>query len=398
MRILQILLAIVIAILIIGAGTFWWLERVQTMPSSPLVQLPGGTLEDMSSSYVKIISSADVGAVQQMPLPTKVVGSAQEAQEAMSAGQLHYAFRLASSTTAYLVSVLDSQSPEVDPYKSSAAYNLLHTYYETHSFGFLTSAVDTSVFMKEQIVPKAAAYFPDLFSKATSTIKKSSERNRYFVGLLLAVGERDDSIAAPATASHELMHMYVDATSTKERTMLHDLALKEYQTALTRLSARLYRSTEPVSAYDTLIGINHLAIATDYARSSGIADTFPEMSQFDIVSMMSVARPIAWEEVYSLRHFTDYLALLYSVKYLPAGPENDAKIDAIAQNIVGKPDALQKGPYSFAMQSLVRTKDAGYEKVFRRQNLAIIAKRSTTMRLFLEQVDGWTAADFADTK
>lgn len=389
----RILASVAVLVLLLGSAAYYfWNTSDQPVRVTP-GGLSSGVLESAEDDSRAAIRKADIGLALKASAENKAVITTRDAQRTFDAAQLHYAFRLSTSTVEYLVSILDSSTPLAEPYKSIAAYSLLHTYYDTGDILFMIKAVSQSSFMSGTIVPRAQAFFPAVFEK-DPTAFSIADRRAYFAAHLMALAERSDTIAAPATATTELLKLYREERDKAQKVVFLRLAQTYYRTALQRLDDRLYNSVEPVSAYDTVVGINHLAISTDYIRHNGFESNFPGVATYDIPVMLDLSLSIAREEVPSLVMFSTYLNAYFGAKYLPATASNDAHIDGLVRNIVGIPPFEQISQYSWATKRLINSKEAGYTDVFRRQNIRLIATRSETLRAFLTSKDGWTAKDF----
>ena len=358
-------------------------------------------LEETSNEYDSAIRTANIDIVNNTPSADSFGTSDEnDANKLFEIAHLQYSFNLATKTVEYLAKILDSDSPEFEPYKSIAAYSLLHTFYDTGGdIAFMAAAVEKSAFMKE-ISTEAKNVFPSLFEKPFSEMNYS-DKTLYFTSYLIALSDREDSLAIPANALMELSRAYV--TSKKGQDVTKSSTFKfELDKQLSIVAKRLKNRLEPVttitvSAHDTVTGLNLTSATISYLRDQKIESEFPETSSMKPLELLDFSYKVAQEEVPSLEMFTTYLNALYSTKYLDNTEENNKKIDSFVKRITGDAPFENLNEYSWATKHFINTKKDYSSPFFRRENIALIASRSTTLKEFLIMKDGWTDEDFLIT-
>lgn len=397
-HVLVITLGIIVLLLVLGAGAYYYYATPATEDEAEL---------SFSERFRNAFRSADPSIVETLPEPSSLeANSAADAQYIFDVSRLASGFKVPEKNLEYLGRILDSDSPDVDMYKSLSAYFVLHTYYDTRrDIDFMIDAVEKTEFT-QALTPRAQTVFPDsleLFTTSTSEMTFFQE-TLYFTSYLVALSEvRADSLAAPANASYEIAtayidHMYSDdsqkdpALGAAYEALLHDQLGKTLDRIATTFGSESTSST--ISAYETVVGLNNVATAINYLRDAGLADEFPEIENINTTAFLAASYDIARREVIPLDLYTTYKYALQLAKYSEDTDENNERLDMLVQRIIGDAPFENVGEYSWATGRLIGARVGPFYNPYRKENHAAIARRSPTMREFLIMKDGWTDTDF----
>jgi hypothetical protein len=404
-------LGIFISIAVASLGVvavLWYLyngTRTSSVPTTdvPATQTSGSgfvvpeSIEQVDTAMRTALQNSDIAAIQDAPVPgTLPTETTADAQRLFNLAQEQYAFGRSNEALAYLTPLLDSPSEAFGPFKSAAGYLLLRITADTDRGAVaIKDAVAKSSYMRA-LTPRAEKVFPRVFENLPASTDTQGAA-LYFVSYLVALGETaTDTIAVPANIALELLRVY-DApdTSAADKAIYAPDILKGMQRAQVMVGERV-SSVVPVSAYDTVAGLNALAVAIDMVHYSGLPE-FNEVAKADVLQLLDLSRTFAQQKVPLLTSHTSYLNALYGARYLEVSERNDKRINTFMTNILGPAPFDKLNEYSWAMKYLADAKSGAYTNPYARENIALIASRSENLRAFLTLKDGWTDADFKIT-
>ncbi len=354
------------------------------------------SIEHLDVAMRTTLRNSDIAAIENAPAPeTLAVVTTADAQQLFNLAQEQYAFGRSAQALAYLAPLLDSSSTAFIPFKSVSAYFFLRIAADEAGRGAssIAGAVAESLYMRA-LTPRAEKVFPHVF-KTVPTSTDTQGAALYFVSYLVALGETaTDTIAVPANIALELLRVYdTPGASEADKSAYAPYILKGMQRAQIVLGERV-SSASPFSAYDMVAGLNALAVATDMIHHFDIT-AFKEVARSDVLQLLDFSRTFAQQKVPTLTSHASYLNALYGARYLDVNERNDKRINTFMTNILGPAPFDKLTEYSWAMKYLTGAKSASYTNPYARENIALIASRSATLREFLKVKDGWKDADFA---
>lgn len=351
--------------------------------------------------YAPVIKQAlletDANVIDDLPLAAELDNeSTADAEKIFAISRASAVFDMGDRTVDYLVRILDSDSPDFEPYKTIAAYFLVHTFYDTNrDIVFMANAVEKSTFMDE-VTEKAKTFFPELFAKRLEdlTIPESS---LYFASYLFALSERPDSVAVPGNAALELARAYTHIEQNLDSplrgitsTSTLAIALNEQYTLMSnRIEARNLPLDNPSEhlAYDTLVGINTVSSSITLLRLYGLDQNFPILAEVNIIDNFQYATKLARADAFSLHMFTNYLYLRYLLLFEPSTPEVNAKIAELVENMIGVYPYEQVTNNSWVVGALryASPTNSVYGSYFQ-SDMKALAERDSNFKRFLSHV------------
>lgn len=379
---------VIVATIVIGAFVYsvFWYRSLTTILTIP---------ENYTTVFTNAIHKADPSVIKTLPpasaLPDK---TEEDAEKLFIASRVSAVFDFGNRTSAYLVRILDSKSPEFEPYKSIAAYFLVHSFYDSKGdVVFMANAVKSSRFM-DNVSKKAEEVFPGLFAIPFDKMTYS-EKSLYLASYLIAVSDRNDSVAIPGNAALELSRAYIQmnkypnsslyrtvSTSTIERELHIQL-----DTVLNRLGKREQDNyTEQTGFFhDTVAGLNLTSLTIDNLRLFGLSNVFPETKIVNTEANFARSYSITKDNVPSLYMFTNYLYARHMALFSENTPENNVKIEELVKNMIGLPPYKSVIKYSWINKTMDRVNNGdGIYGFYTVKNISSIAKRSKNFKEFLK--------------
>lgn len=343
------------------------------------------------------LSETDASIIDDLPLAAELENeSVVDAEKIFAFSRASAVFDMGDRTVDYLVRILDSESPDFDPYKTIAAYFLVHTYYDTNrDIVFMANAVKKSTFM-EGVTEKAKTFFPELFEIPLESLS-IPESSLYFASYLFALSERPDSVAVPGNAALELARAYAHIEQNpdsplREITSTSTLAValnEQYNLMSNRIEARNLPLNNPSAhfAYDTLVGINTVSNSITLLRLYGLDQNFPILTEVNIAENFEYATVLAREDAFSLYMFTNYLYLRYMILFEPNTPETNEKIEELVENIIGVYPYEYVTNNSWVMGALryASPTNSVYGSYFQ-SDMKALAERNNNFKTFLSHV------------
>jgi len=368
------------------------------------IRKDGVYIEQQNMAYSQAIEQSDANILSTLPKPdTLKADTTDEVARLFDLSRLAASFGFIRESTAYLTKILDSYSSDAEPFKSASAFFLLNDSLLDTSVGsarFMVDTVNASQFM-QQLKPVAATVFPNDFAVAPEEMVPR-QRTRFVTSYLVALSEREDAFAASARAASLIGSFYVyrlnvpnidKAILEKYGSLSHTLLRRAADRAASVLPTNFARGT--LSAYDAVAGLDNLAVIIEGLRLYKLESAFPEANHLDPLTLLRVAHDIATSEAPGLDMYTTYLYAVYLAEFSADSQSNNDEIERLVKRITGTPPFTQANQYSWATVSLLNSqKSPDVTDVFRRENLAAIARRSPTLREFLTVRDGWTDKDF----
>ncbi|MFA5841720.1 MAG: hypothetical protein WC835_02010 [Candidatus Paceibacterota bacterium] len=368
----------------VAYGIFWYV----TLPTIP---------DDYKTVFADALIDANPSVMETIPpaftLPDKTEG---DAQKLFGASRMSAVFDFGNRTSGYLAKILDSESPEFEPYKSIAGYFLLHSFYDSGgSVTFMANAVESSKFM-DDITKRAATVFPGLFSIPLEKMTYP-EKSLYFASYLIAMSDRNDSVAIPGNASLELSRAYLQMKKYPESSLykivsvanVEDKLHNQFAIVLDRLENRKQSNYSgqadlEYASYDTLAGLNLTSVAIDSLRQFGVAGAFPEVESIDTGANFANSYGISKENATSLFRFTNYLYVRHMAVFSEETPENKAKIEELVKNMVGVSPYQNVTEYSWIIKTMKKVSNSdGIYGFYTVKDISSIAKRSENFREYL---------------
>lgn len=359
------------------------------------------SLTELLELSPSVIESKNLDIVSSLPEASSLEDTSKEdAQKLFVAARLTNVFDFNDRNVDYLVKILDSKSPEFEPYKSVAAYFLLHTFYDSNGdIEFMMAAVNKSEFMRN-LVPQAKGVFPGLFNIPFASMNYT-EKSLCFTSFLIVLSDRKDSLAIPANASLELGRAYITsqknlssryASSTLEP-YLHSqllIAVERYND-----NAMLEKSKQETGfEHTTLVGLNTLAMTIDDLRQFGFGKVFPEVQSINPQALYARGNDIAKVSVPSLYIFSSYLYALHLSKFSEDTQENNDKIQSLVRRMTGLSPFSKVTSHSWVTKYVLTAQSGDHTNYYRKENMATIARRSPLMKEFLIMKGGWVNKDF----
>lgn len=390
-------IAVVVLGILAAAWYFYGTRTSYTPPvdvsTSPIVP---ESIELVDVDMRTALRSGNIDAAINAPAPeTLATETTADAQRLFNLAQEQHSFGRTAEALAYLVPLLDSNSPSFTPFKSIGAYLFIRVADDAgKGAAFLAESIARSSYMSA-LTPRASKVFPRVFETLPS-VTDIHDTTLYRTAYLIALSEvSNDTIAVPANVALELLRLYAAPTATTvEKNIYAPYIRSSIQTAK-RVSRDRFESAAPSSAYDTVSGLNALAIGADIMTHYSLAD-FKDIPKADVLQLLDLSRVVAQQRVPSLTSFTSYLNALYGARYLDATQERNTKrINTFMQNILGPAPFEKLNEHSWAMKYIANAKSGSYMNYYARENIVLIASRSEILREFLKLKAGWTDADFA---
>jgi len=363
----------------------------KTLPENATKTLP----ENYEQLFTEAIDRADATIIIELPLASDLPAvTAKDAEAIFAAAIISDVFNYGNRTIDYLIRILDSESPEFAPYKSIAAYFLLHSFYSSGGdVQFMAAAVEKSAFMRA-IKFKAEASYPELFAIPFSQMTHA-EKSLYFASHLLVLSDRPDSIAIPGNASLELSRALAQMNRFPDSALYRITSVGEVEeklrTQLQIVSSRIDKLNLPqnttyteVQAYDIVTGLNNYSSAIDLLRQFSQVEKFPELSAVDTTSNYAISADLASRYAPSLFQFTNYLHLRNIVNNPTNSVEETEKVEELVANLIGVSPYpnINSNSWVFRVLSRLGQGDPIYY-TYLRQDIGLIAERSPNMRNFL---------------
>lgn len=361
----------------------------QTLPTLP---------ENYEQVFTEAINRGDSTTINELPLAKDLPAvTAKDAEYIFEALIISTALDFGDRSIDYLIRILDSESPEFAPYKSTAAYLLLYSFYDSGGdIEFMAAAVERSAFMHE-IKLKARALYPELFT-IPSIEMAYPEKSLYFASHLIALSDRPDSVAIPGNASLELSRALVQMNRFPN-SALHKITSvgeveEKLRTQLQIVSSRIDELNLPqnttyteMQAHDIVVGINTYSAAVNLLRQFSQAEKFPELSAVNTTANYAISADLASRYVPSLFQFTNYLYLRNIVNNPTNSVEETEKVEELVTNLIGVSPYSNLDSNSWVYLLLPRLGSDPIYSIYHRQDMDLIAERSSNMRNFLETFD-----------
>lgn len=325
-----------------------------------------------------------------------------DAQKIFVASRLTGAFDLNNRSVDYLIKILDSNSPEFSEFKSIAAYFLVHTFYDTGGdVEFMMKSIERSKFMDSYTV-KAKVLFPELYKQKPSNGMSYEIKSLYFASYLVALSERGDSLAITSNSVLELTRAYIFSKINESNFTsitsgdLEEMLQSQIKLALLRgVASTPEKLVEKNEIYhDRLVGLNTFAVSVDELSSFGFDKNFPQLKDVKIATMYEEANEIAKNKVVTLYAFSNYLFAAHLAKFSSDTEVNNQKINMLVTRIIGETPFDGIPAKFWTKKHLLVSKSGNYYNLYRRENIAAIARRNSGLKEFLSVKAGWTKEDF----